>query len=281
MRAHEPINAAWKAELSLGYERRDHGTVLTRREHCGPLRIQKALYPEGPDVCHSIVLHPPSGIAGGDELEISVGLAAGSHALLTTPGAGKWYRSAGAWATQKLRFELAADSVLEWLPQETIVFNAALADMATEVSMAPGACFLGQEVLCLGRRAMNERFEQGALHLATDIHIDDRWLWHERGRLTGDSPLLHSTTGLAGCSVSATLLAAGRDIAPELLAACRECEPDETGARFGITALPDLLVARYLGHSSEAAKQWFAELWKKLRPALIGREAQPPRIWNT
>lgn len=281
MQVHEPVIESWKAELSLAYERRDSATVLAKREHFGPLRVQKALYPEGPDVCHTIVLHPPSGIAGGDELDIKVQLAAGAHALLTTPGAGKWYRSTGALATQSLRFDLAENSVLEWLPQETIVFNAALANMRTEVALAQGACFFGQEILCLGRRAMNERFEQGSLHLGTDIRLGDQLLWHERGQLEGDSVLMHSPTGLAGFSISGTLLVAGREIAKEVLLACRGPQPSEVGARFGVTALPQLLVARYLGHSSEAAKAWFADLWTVLRPALINREAQTPRIWNT
>lgn len=281
MQVHEPVIEAWKANLALDYERRGDSTVLSRREHFGPLRVQKALYPEGADVCHTIVLHPPSGIAGGDELDIKVQLASGAHALLTTPGAGKWYRSTGALATQTLRFDLAENSILEWLPQETIVFNAALANMRTEVTLEEGACFFGQEILCLGRRAMNERFDQGSLQLGTDIRLGDQLLWHERGQLEGDSMLMHSSTGLAGFSVSGTLLVAGRNIAKESLTACREKLPAENEARYGITALPQLLVARYLGHSSEAAKAWFADLWKVLRPVLINREAQIPRIWNT
>ena len=255
--------------------------MLARREHFGPLRVQKALYPEGQDICHSIVLHPPSGIAGGDELDIKVQLAPGAHALLTTPGAGKWYRSTGALATQTLNFQLAENSVLEWLPQETIVFNAALANMRTQVALAQGACFFGQEILCLGRRAMNERFEHGQLQLATDIRLGDQLLWHERGQVEGGGMLMHSPTGLAGFSISGTLLVAGREIAKDVLTACREKLPAESEARHGITALPQLLVARYLGNSSEAAKAWFADLWAVLRPTLINRAAQTPRIWNT
>jgi len=107
MQLAEPVAQSWKARLRLGFESRDGRTVLAAREHDGPLVVQKALYPEGDAVCHAIVVHPPAGIAGGDELELSARAAAGAHALLTTPGAGKWYRSAGPWAAQKLRFEVA------------------------------------------------------------------------------------------------------------------------------------------------------------------------------
>ena len=277
----EPLSPTWRAHLRLGFQRREAGTILACREHVGPLRIQKALYPEGEAVCHAIVLHPPSGIVGGDELEIDVTVGPGAHALLTTPGAGKWYRSAGAWASQRLGFAVEAQGVLEWLPQETIVFDAARAAMRSTVDLADDARFIGMEVLCLGRRASGEKFTEGALRLDTRIRRAGRPVWLERGLLEGGSDLLDAAAGLAGFSVSGTFLAAASGVEPGLLAACRDIPIHETGARHGITALPEILVARYLGHSSEAARQWFVALWQALRPALIGREAQLPRIWNT
>ncbi|MBI3430990.1 MAG: urease accessory protein UreD [Hydrogenophilales bacterium] len=277
----EPLPSTWHAHLALGFQRRETATILARREHMGPLRVQKPLYPEGEAVCHAIVLHPPSGIAGGDELEIDVTVGQGAHALLTTPGAGKWYRSGGAWARQRLGLTVEAGGVLEWLPQETIVFDAARAAMDSTIDLDAEACFIGMEILCLGRRASGEGFGNGALHLATRVSRAGQPIWLERGRLEGGSGLLASPAGLAGFSVSGTLLAVAPHIEPGLLAACREIPVLETGARHGLTQLPDLLVARYLGHSSEAARHWFAALWQVLRPALIGREAQWPRIWNT
>lgn len=277
----DPISSTWRAHLALGFRRRAAATILAHREHAGPLRVQKPLYPEGETVCHAIVLHPPSGIAGGDELEIDVTVGAGAHALLTTPGAGKWYRSAGAWARQRLGLAVAAQGKLEWLPQETIVFDAARAAMDSRIDLAADACLIGMEVLCLGRRASGEAFRHGALHLATRVQRAGQPVWLERGRLDGGSAVLDSPAGLAGFSVSGTLLAAAPHVEPSLLAACRAIPAQEAGARHGLTLLPDLLVARYLGHSSEAARHWLVALWQVLRPALIGREAQPPRIWNT
>jgi hypothetical protein len=94
------LGTAWHAELHLGFARSGERTVLRENRHRGPLRVQKALYPEGDAVCQAIVLHPPSGIAGGDHLAISATVETGAHAQLTTPGAGKWYRSGGTEASQ-------------------------------------------------------------------------------------------------------------------------------------------------------------------------------------
>lgn len=281
MQTVEPLAFAWHAALDLDFERRGGATVLARHQHVGPLRIQKPLYPEGADLCHAIVLHPPAGIAGGDQLRIDIGVAADAQALLTTPGAGKWYRSAGAWAEQIVTIKVGAGGTAEWLPQESIIFSGAQARLRTAVELVTGARFIGVETLCLGRRASGETFARGVLGLATDIRLDGQPLWHERGQIAGGTALLHSPVGLAGFSVCSTVLVAGTALGPETLAACRQVVPREADARWGVSLLPNLFVGRYLGHSAEAARAWFVALWQALRPVVIGRAAAVPRIWNT
>ena len=277
----EPITPCWLAALALDFERRGAATVLAGRKHHGPLRVQKALYPEGAEVCHAIVLHPPAGIAGGDRLQINAMVGAEAHVLLTTPGAGKWYRSGGACAEQAVTIKIGAGGTVEWLPQESILFNGAKANMRTTVELAAGARFIGVETLCFGRRASGESFDKGSVRLGTDIRMEGIPLWRERGMVEGGSALMESPAGLAGYSVCSTVFAAGSDIPPETLAACRQVVVTETDSHAGISAMPKLFVGRYLGHSPEAARQWFVELWRHLRPALLGREMLVPRIWYT
>lgn len=276
----EAARSGWQARLALGFERRAETTLLVQREHYGPLRVQKALYPEGPAVCHAIVLHPPGGIVGGDRLDISLAAGGGAHALLTTPGAGKWYRSGGRPAQHVLNVRIGRAAVIEWLPQETIVFDGADAQMHTHVQLAAGGMFCGWEILCLGRTAAGEGFSHGQLDLATRIESEGRPLWVERGRLSGGSAWLDAAAGLAGRPVSATLLLAGTGVQREWLDACLAV-PTAAGLLTGVTALPEVLVARCLAPCTEAARAWLSEVWKRLRPAALGKAAVVPRIWST
>ena len=274
MRVTEPISPAWKAALSLRFQHEDGRTVLGEKRFDGPLVVQKPFYPEGEAVCHAVVVHPPAGIVGGDQLSLRVSADPDTSVLLTTPGAGKWYRSAGSYASQKLCFEVAGS--LEWLPQETIVFDGALAQMQCEVRLGASARYIGWEILCLGRRTgSGECFAKGRVELRNRIFRDGNPLWHEHGVIDANGRLLHSPVGLNGKSVCATLVAAAPQVDAVVVAKCRQV-PD-----VSVTLLPGVLLARYLGDASEEAKQRLIELWQILRPAIAGRSAQLPRIWRT
>lgn len=270
---------AWHARLSLEFARRDARTVLTRREHCGPLRVQKALYPEGDALSHAIILHPPAGIAGGDALDIDVTVGPGAQALLTTPGAGKWYRADGRPARQDIRLQVADGGSLEWLPQESMVFDHADGHATLDVELSGNALFFGFDLWCLGRRARGERFDHGRMTSRLRISRNQRPVFLERAALIGGEARLAAPAALGGASVFGSLLIAAPEIDAALLETCRTTPP---AAGLGaVTRLPGLLVARYRGDDAEAARHWFARIWTLARPPLLGRPACPPRIWNT
>ena len=273
------LRSGWQARLELEFARRGQGTILARRRHHGPLRIQRPLYPEGDAVCHAIVLHPPGGIAGGDQLELDVEVGAGAHALLTTPGATKWYRSDAYTARQALALRVEAGAVAEWLPQESIVFDGSHAEMVNRIDLAQGANFIGWDVLCLGRSARGETFARGLLRMHTELRREGRPIWLERAVIAAGSEVLRSSAGLAGHSVCGTMLAASERLNAEWLEACRELAGKGTG--FGVTLLPGLLVARYLGDSAEQAREGFTRIWHMLRATLTEQAPMAPRIWKT
>ncbi|MDQ8022420.1 MAG: urease accessory protein UreD [Moraxellaceae bacterium] len=273
----------WRARLTLRTEDRAGRSALMRREHIGPLRVQKALYPEGDAVCQVLVLHPPAGIAGGDELELDIAAGAGSHLQLTTPGAGKWYRSIGPWAHQRIHLTAEAGARLEWLPQETILFDEALAHQRIDISLASSARAMGWDILCIGRQARGERFTRGTLRQGLDLRVDSRLLWTERGSLQGSDALLAADVALAGCTVSGTFWMYAEGLNRALLDSLREEAFAEGQAGITMPAGPDkgLVVARAIGDKAESLRHYFTRLWQRARPVVIGREALAPRIWST
>lgn len=273
----EPLVRSWKARLALEFSLEDRKTSLTGRSHDGPLVVQKPLYPEGPGVCHAIVVHPPGGIAGGDDLSLGARTGEGAAALLTTPGATKWYRSSGAQARQRLAFDVRGQ--LEWLPQETIVFDGALAENRCDIALAEDAALIGWDIVCLGRTGSGERFTRGSYRATTQVRRGGRLLWLERARIDGGGALLASPAGLGGCPVYGTLFACSLDLNQELVIEMRKAEPES--GRSAVTLLPGILLARYLGDSTEDARRYFIALWRILRPAVARREAHEPRIWRT
>ena len=267
----------WPAALRLGFALRDGRTRLVDRYRHGPLAVQRAFYPEG-DVPHCYLLHPPGGVVGGDRLEVDLGIGEGAHALITTPGAAKLYRSAGAEARVAQHLRVADGGVLEWLPQETILFPGARARVATEVELAGTARFIGWEVQCLGRPANGERFDRGRADLALAIRRDGRPLLLERLRVEAGAGL-DGASGLRGHPVAATLVAAGTG--PEDLEAVRAGIPAEPALTWAATRVDDLLVVRALAGYAEPAHRLLRAVWGILRPRLLGRPPCPPRIWAT
>ena len=275
----DALQLGWQANLELAFEYRAARTVLVRNQHKGPLQVQKALYPEGTDVCHVAVLHPPGGIAAGDSLCTRVALAGRSRALLTTPGATKWYRSDGPSARQQMRFDLDGDAVLEWLPRENILFDGSRIALSLDVVLSAQSKYFGWEILSFGRRAAKESWQRGILQMRTSIRRADRVLWSEMANVDAGGGFMQSPVGLSAFTVYGTFLVAGYEVEGELLKSCRQVRPALCVAQTGITRVPGVLIARYLGDSSEEVFNYFTELWTILRPALLAKAACAPRVW--
>jgi urease accessory protein len=255
---------------------------MVHSSHRGPLRVQRPFREPGGG-CQVYILNPPGGVVSGDELEVTADLGYGSRVLLTAPGATKFYRSSGGLARQSQDFTLAPASHLEWLPQETIVFEGARAAQVTRVRLEAGASFVGWEVTCLGRPAAGDRFTCGSLEQRWELWEGARLLWKERTALDATDPVRPATWGWAGRPVLGTFVAypvspAALDRARALLGA----PPDDANADWtSVTLLERALVCRYLGASSTAARVAFTAVWTALRPTEFGCPAVPPRIWAT
>lgn len=273
----------WHGHLHLQYTRDGERTVALDRHH-GPLRVLQRLYPEGEAICHHVLVHPPGGIVGGDVLDITIEQAAGTHALITTPSATRFYRSAGEVARQNLVARVAPGARLEWLPLETIAYRGCLAENQLRFELAPGALMLGWEMLALGLPAADEAFTRGRI----TQHLELPGTWLERGTLAAeDTQLLDSPLGLGGQRVLGTLWAAGGEALPPalrqaLLDAAREVmavHPLNAGA--GATSPgPAVVVSRALAPRVEPLFELWRGIRARWRSLLWQLDEASPRIWR-
>jgi len=273
----------WHAALSLDYLNEDQRTVA-RYLHSGPLRILKSLYPEGDAICHNVLVHPPGGLVGGDTLEITVSVGAGSHGLVTTPGATRFYRSEAGLATQQVHARVEDGARLEWLPLEAIAYNQCDALNRAVFDLAPGAELMTWDITALGLPATELPFVQGTFRQ----HLEIPGVWLERGTLRGeDTRLLNSPLGLAGQRCIATLVfASGSPLSPPRLAhgleVAREVlEAHDLRWQAGVTSPnPQVMVLRVLAPVTEPAVQLLKQVWVAWRRAMWQLSGTAPRMWN-
>jgi len=274
----------WQARLALDYrlDTQRHRTLASFR-HSGPLRVLQSLYPEGDAVCHNVLIHPPGGLVGGDTLDIALTAGTGSHGLVTTPGASRFYRSEGEAAVQRTHLSLAPGARLEWLPLEAICYSGCRAENRLRIDAAPGAELIGWDVVALGLPGAGQPFEAGSLLQ----HIEAPGTWLERGRIDAtDRRLLDSPVGLAGqrCVASLFLVAgsplarARREAALDLARAL--CEGSTLAHSSGATSPhPQVIVLRALAPVVEPAMNLLRQVWQGWRQQLWQMTPAMPRIW--
>ena len=278
---------AWNATLDLHYTRAAERT-LARHRHAGPLRVLKSLYPESPAVCHNVLVHPPGGIAGGDRLDITVRVDGGAHALVSTPGATRFYRSDDAQAVQDVRLQLADGARLEWLPLETLVYPGARAQNRLTMALAPGASLIAWDVVGLGLPHAGRAFADGCLLQ----RVEWPGMWLEQARIdAADTRLLDGPLGLAGHRCLASLfILSGTPLArarrERLVELARELLPEAAGGTdappSGVTSpQAQVIVLRVLAPVVEPAFGLLRRVWSAWRQELWQMGADSPRIWNT
>jgi urease accessory protein len=274
---------AWNATLSLDYSLQA-GKTIAHFRHDGPLRILQSLYPEGDAVCHNVLVHPPGGLVGGDTLDIAVTAATGSHGLITTPGATRFYKSLGETALQRTHIRLAPGARAEWLPMEALCYSGCLAENHLTLDLAPGAELMGWDVTALGLPSAGQPFVEGSFCQ----HIELPGVWLERARIRADDRLLlDSPLGLAGQRCVATLFFASGS---KLERKRRELALDVAREVMGAHALintagatsPDaqVIVVRVLAPLVEPAMGLLKQVWKSWRRHFWDQAAPSPRIWS-
>lgn len=295
-------STAWHGQLELDYAQRQDRTIPDRVFVQAPLKVQRPFYPEA-GTCHTVMLHTAGGIVGGDRLSLKVNLQPHTHALITSAAAAKIYRSNGQSAQQTTQIRIGAAACLEWLPQETIVFNSAQYAQQLRVELEPEAIWIGWDITRLGRSARGERFDSGSWRSKTEVWQIDRaeaaprLLWVDPQAIQGGTAMMTSLHGLLGYPVIGSFALVGREVSPDLVKAARAAwnpvdQPAEDEAiaapialhkaahQIGVTRLSRGLLCRYRGHSTLEAKRWFVRVWEQVRQAELKRSICVPRVWQ-
>jgi len=276
----DTTTSGWQGSLQLKFSDEDGETQLSHTLVKAPLKVQRPFYPEGPGVCHSVVLHTAGGIVGGDRLNQDIHLEPNAHALITTATASKVYRSNGQESQQTIQIQIDANACLEWLPQETIVFNGAIYRQDLRVELAPSATWLGWEITRFGRTARGEKFCQGEWRSHTEVWQQGRPLWIDRQWLPGGEEILNSPHGLAGQPIVGTFSWVGQPISTEIIDKARMLWiAKERQGSAGVTQLISGLLCRYRGSATAEVRDWFMDVWQLLRLSCLGRPSCPPRVW--
>ncbi len=264
----------WHGTLSLVFENRQGKTYLTHRSHQGPLLVQRPFYPEG-SVCHIYLIHPPGGVVGGDQLTLAIDCGVDTDVLVTTPAAGKFYRSNGQLAEQQIVLKVADGAVLEYLPQESILFDSAIVKMTTRVELGENSRFLGWEMVSLGRPVCNEGFSQGQATAAVEVFKQGLPLLIDRMVLNEQT--IKASSGLAGFPLVATLV-----LYPATKKQLEKVRLIIDEHHFsGVTLRNEVLIVRFLAEQAEPVKKVFSAIWVALRPTFNQRQPCLPRIWST
>jgi urease accessory protein len=267
------------------------GGGQTRLSHLyqrDPLRV---LFPtpepgEGP---LAVLVTTSGGLVAGDRLTISLRAAAGAVAHVGTSSAEKIYRSAGPTTTTiDQAIAVGEQGWLEYLPQETILFDGARLRRQTAFNLATDAGLLSGGIIVFGRRARSERFTYGLLHEQLEVWRDGRLTWGDALHIAGDvARIMADPACFDNAAACATLLLVppDGDLAGYVDGGRAVQQQSATpGLRAGITAVNGVAVARWLTGGGEPAvpalRRGFADLARHWRAAARGLPARLPRLWH-
>jgi urease accessory protein len=274
--------AAMEGSLDIRFAGRSPAeTRLVHLDQRAPLR---ALFPHCPNMGLPVtaITATCGGFTGGDRLTMSVDVGDGAGVMAVGQAAEKLYRSAGADTHIDIDLSVGAGAWLEWLPQETILFDGSRLRRRTSLDIAPAGAMLGGEILVFGRQARGEELVRGLIHDGWHITRGGKQLWadifHAADRDLAD--MLAHPAALAGARASAMLVHIGADLGTALDWVRERIAAANTAMRVAATIVNDVLLVRWLAADASDIRPSFAALWMGLRAQARRLPANLPTFWH-
>lgn len=257
-------------ESRVVFALRDGATRLADLYQRDPCRV---LFPdpEPGDPPQAVLVTTSGGIAGGDVLRMAIEVGAGGHAVVATQAAEKIYRAAltSDPCTIDVTLDVGASATLDWLPQETIVFEGAQLKRRTVAQVGAGGSLLACEMVVLGRAASGERFTGGLLLDSWSVRRGGKLVWTDTLKVEGETP---AGAGFGVANALATVIGVWDDPQPSFEKARGLLESADK-VRAGVTLVNGVMVVRLLGEATvvrDATMRFLRDF----------RGQRLPRVWH-
>jgi urease accessory protein len=257
-------------ECHVAFDLRDGQTRLGDLYQRDPCRVLFPA-PEPGEPPQAVLLTTSGGVTDGDSLKMTIEIGPGGAAVATTQAAEKIYRAAkgGGHCAIDVAVRVGAGASLDWLPQETIVFQGARLKRRTVAEVEPGGALLACEMVVLGRAASGERFVSGLLLDSWSVRRTGRLAWTDTLRIEGETP---AGAGFGAANALATVIGVWDAPRPHFEKA-RALLESAGEVRAGATLVNGVMVARLLGEAT-------AVRGATIRFLTDFRGRRLPRVWH-
>lgn len=273
-----PVAQRANGSLALAFAARDGRTRLSQLYQANPCRV---LFPDvaGGEIPQAVMVNTAGGLVGGDRVALDIRLGPGAAATLTTQAAEKVYRSLGDDCRVTASLAIGPGAALEWLPQETILFDGARLDRRLTIALDAEGLLLAAETVLFGRSARGERLRHGHLHDSWALRIGGALVWADAIRMSGDLETARRRPfGFGDAAGYATLVIAGRGAAGHLDTA-RALAADAALDQAGATLVNGVVLLRLMDRDAARLRGALACCAAALRAQVMGRPAVLPRAW--
>jgi urease accessory protein len=256
--------------VEIGVKHSDRGTVLHTLRQQGCLKARFPRTPQG--AMEAVLINTSGGVTDGDQLDVTLHAGENTELTLSTPSAEKIYRALPNTPAARIttRVSLDAGARLDYLPQETLLFEGCALDRTLHVDLHPTARFLCVDALLFGRTLSGESLT--TLHLRDTLQIrrGNRLLLRDGVRLQGDiQQKLHASAAAGQARAVATIVFVAPD-AEALLDTVRAALADSDA---GASAWDGMLLARLVASDGQELRRLVVAVLAQLR------EKPLPRLW--